>query len=262
MASIPTSIYARWVAGLACLFAPTVSLAWFIFVPFGAIQRAMEIDPDTVTVSASDRALGKCGGFHVNQAQKGSTSAFPDSPPPPETPLAAFHKKMAEFAVNKTANTENVTKLASAYSARWSRVAGADRNANLAYGADLIKNCIASDIPWRLVDHASWEARLVERERQEAEAVRIRIEETQKQRRVEEEAKRAPMVQTGEPADVVAGDADLSAEARKSARILECISNDVRPIGVDGKNALFMASCESGASLVLTCDPAGLCLKR
>ena len=61
---------------------------------------------------------------------------------------------------------------------------------------------------------------------------------------------------------VSTGGVDYMAEARKSARILGCVTQDVRVVGVEGQNILFAASCEMGQSLGLTCDQSGLCLKR
>jgi hypothetical protein len=55
---------------------------------------------------------------------------------------------------------------------------------------------------------------------------------------------------------------DFTAEARKSARILGCGTQDVRVIGIDGQNILFSANCDTARTLVLTCDQSGLCLQK
>jgi len=108
------------------------ALAWFIWVPTGLIARALETDPDTITVSTDDRALGKCAGLHVNQARKFSAQNQPygdqpgGAPPPPESGATKFHQDMAELSVERAADKENVKKLGDAYSTRWSRVASAD----------------------------------------------------------------------------------------------------------------------------------------
>lgn len=55
---------------------------------------------------------------------------------------------------------------------------------------------------------------------------------------------------------------DFNVEARKSALILGCSAVDLKVTGMDGKNILYSASCSKGASLALSCDPSGLCLKK
>lgn len=55
---------------------------------------------------------------------------------------------------------------------------------------------------------------------------------------------------------------DFATEARKSARILGCTGGDVRVAGAERGNVLFIASCGGGRELTLSCDAAGLCLKR
>jgi hypothetical protein len=259
------------VLGAFLLTVPLLSYAWFIFIPFGAIQKAMETDPDTIAASASDRVLGKCSGYHVNQARKFTTasSTFPGEATAPQrdSPESLFHKKMAEAALAKGTEGRVVADLASAYSTRWSRVAGADMNANLAYGADLARGCIQYDIPIRVVDYAAWEARQEDSRRKVAEEEARRLaEEKQKKLAADTEAKRANVAAApaGDGAAQIASTStsDLAAEARKSARVLSCAAQDLREIGADGSNVLFLAACDSGQTLVLTCDPGGLCLKR
>src|SRR5687768_13147356 len=54
------------------LLGSSAAQAWFFFIiPTGAIKRGMETDPDSIPVSQADRKLGQCGGFHLNQMQKG-----------------------------------------------------------------------------------------------------------------------------------------------------------------------------------------------
>ncbi|OGA44916.1 MAG: hypothetical protein A3F74_25705 [Betaproteobacteria bacterium RIFCSPLOWO2_12_FULL_62_58] len=245
--------------------------AWFIVIPTGAIARALETDPDTIVVSSADRALGKCAGLHVNQGQKFSTSQSPfpdDVTTRPESPEAIFHGNMANMAVEKASEKDKVKDLANAYSARWGRVAGADLNANRAYGADLARGCMQNDIPLRTSDYTAWQAKQEETKRRAMEEERIRAEETQKRLRAEEEARQAraaikaspppePIQVSSPPKNI-----DYTAEARKSARILGCATEDVRVIGIEVQNILFSAKCETGQSLVLTCDQSGLCLRK
>jgi len=68
----------------------------------------------------------------------------------------------------------------------------------------------------------------------------------------------APAAGTATPAPAL----DFAAEARKSARILGCTGGDVRVAGAERGNVLFVAACGGGRELTLTCDAAGLCLKR
>ena len=274
--SIPLALICLSILGLS-----RDARAWFLFIPFGAIQRGLETDPDSIVLSASDRLLGKCGGYHVNQAQKFSTadSAFPTdaaAPPAAQLPESAesrFHRKMAEMAVSKSTDKELTAKSARAYGTRWGRVAAADMSANRAYGADLVRGCIQNDIPFRLIDYPSWQTRQQEQHdqksapdqaaRREAEEMEKRTEETQKRVLTEDEKKRMLEVTNVTPPlqTVSTGGVDYMAEARKSARILGCVTQDVRVVGVEGQNILFAASCEMGQSLGLTCDQSGLCLK-
>ena len=404
---------------LLALLVPGNANAWFfIWIPTGAIARALETDPETIMVSAGDRALGKCAGFHVNQVQKFSTrdSPFPDDSREitrrPESPGGIFHTSMADMAVEKASEKDKVKDLANAYAVRWSRVASADINANRQYGADLARGCIQNNIPFRIADYSAWQAQQNEKKRGQVEEERTRAEEAQKRLRAEEEARRASLVRkearpqetnpsalaapgkarvviTSEPlggvgtkAEVEINDQrvasvgsddpysgeftpgrmvvtvnggkvefnaeankeyllevalvpstggafafglvgamsmgtykitlketrdvdvltvqpeiakeippasrqaslgrmeapplgtqamqtlppsksiDFTAEAKKSARILNCITDDVRVIGIDGQNILFAAACEAGQTLLLTCDQAGLCLRK
>jgi hypothetical protein len=246
------------------------ALAWII-IPIGAIARAFETDPDSIVVSAMDRALGKCAGLHVNQARKLSTSqsAFPDDATTrPDSPQTIFHSNMAEVAVEKASDKNKVKDLANAYSARWARVAGADVSANRAYGADLARGCMQNDIPLRSTDYSAWQARQNDKKSRLIEEERMRDEETQKRLKAEMNARRTGAETNVTPptqaVQVSSGpkNIDFTAEARKSARILGCTTDDVRVIGIEVQNILFTAMCESGQPLVLTCDQSGLCLRK
>jgi hypothetical protein len=247
--------------------------AWFFFIPTGAIARALETDPDSVSVSTTDRVLGKCAAYHVNQAQRFATptSAFPGEPPrtDPPSPDATFHRNMAEVAVRKASEQDKVKSLGNAYSVRWGRVAGADINANRAFGADLARGCVQNDIPVRTLDYPIWRARQDEKKQVEAEEERKRVEETRERARIEEAVRRAtapaPVTAVAESVQQVAlptGKVDFTLEARKSARILSCATDDVRTVGIEGQNILFAAACGTGETLVLSCDPSGLCLRK
>ena len=256
---------------LVALVFSTDALAWII-IPIGAIARALETDPDSIGVSAADRALGKCAGLHVNQARKASTSqsAFPDDDPGsrPESPESIFHSNMANVVVEKSSEKDKVKDLANAYSVRWGRVAGADLNANRAYGADLARGCMQNDIPLRSSDYPAWQARQAEKKRGQIEEDRTRAEETQKRLRSEEKATRdSAAIKAVPPREAIQVSSppkniDYTAEARKSARILGCVTEDVRVIGIEVQNILFSAKCETGQVLVLTCDQSGLCLRK
>jgi hypothetical protein len=250
------------------------SHAWFIWIPTGAIARALETDPDSVPVSNADRLLGKCAGFHINQAQKFavSTGTYPGdsqvgaaAAQVQQTPQSSFHEEMANAAVARAQEQDKVKTLGNAYSVRWGRVAGADRQANLAYGADLARGCQSNGIA---VNFAHWQAQRDEAKRTE-ERRRVQAEEDLKRARAEDEAKKAVItsapipVQTSSSASPPSSSGiDFGAEATKSARILGCTATDVKVTGTDGKNILFSAACDSGQPLHLTCDQQGLCLKR
>jgi hypothetical protein len=270
-------------ACLAGLVASGNASAWFIFLPIGAMARALETDPDSITVSSEDRALGKCAGLHVNQGRKyvdyhpvdGTADPFSSSPSQtqsPASPIGIFHKKMIEEAIGRASERDKVEKLAHAYSTKWGRAAGVDRQANLAYGADLARGCVQSGIAVRYADYPAWQAQQEARRQTRAEEQQKRVQTQEQQKSVDAEVtgKRAG---TGEPAapaqpanmaqaSTAPRAIDFSAEARKSARILGCNAAEARVIGVDGQSILFTADCEGGPSLTLACDQSGLCLKR
>jgi hypothetical protein len=241
--------------------------------------RALETDPDSIAVSSGDRALGKCAGLHVNQARKlarwegpSSDAAFGgrNQEQQQQSPEFVFHEKMANVVVEKASEKEKVKDLANAYSTRWGRVAGADLQANRTYGADLARNCIQNDIPVRHTDFSAWQARQDDQKRVKQEGERRQAEEVQKRLRAEEDARRASLVKAAAQAPAASAETsssapksiDFSAEAKKSARILGCNSDDVRVVGVEGRNILFSVTCASGQLLDLTCDQSGLCLRK
>jgi len=257
---------------LISLCASSGANAWFFFIPTGAIIRALETDPDSISVSAKDRALGKCAGAHLNQAEKFSVgqSSFPapeGTPLPPpeshaESPATAFHANMVDVAVDKASDKSKVRELAGAYSTRWKRVAGSDISANRAYGADLARGCVESDIPLTLTGYADWRAKKDEEQRvlQEQETARRQAEEAARAARM-----RTPVqVEAPIPVTIAASphNVDFNAEAKKSALILGCVTQDVRVIGADAGDVVFSAICDTGTSLTLKCDQTGLCLKK
>ncbi|HUK05943.1 MAG TPA: hypothetical protein VLV90_12780, partial [Burkholderiales bacterium] len=142
----------------AQLFSSAAHAWFFFFIPTGAIQKAMETDPDTISVSASDRTLGQCAGYHLNQAQRGmspkvgrsldATGGGMTQEEPRQTPESKYHSDMADVALQKSAEHDTVKKLGEAYSVRWSRVASAgDIQVNRQYGVNLARGCRSNDIP-------------------------------------------------------------------------------------------------------------------
>lgn len=259
------------VLGILILLWSASASAWFIIIPTGAIKRAFETDPDSIAVSASDRALGKCAGLHVNQGLKyaaydgqvpdatGGTRLQTVQQPPEYT----FHEKMANLAIDKASDKAKVKDLADAYSTRWGRVAGADLNANRAYGADLARGCVQNNIPLRHADYVAWQARQEEQKRAKDDEQRRQAEAVQAKTRADEEERQAKLMKAASPASSEKTAAvDFVAEARKSARILGCNTDDVRVIGADGSNVLFAAACPNGQAVQLSCDKTGLCLKK
>ena len=55
---------------------------------------------------------------------------------------------------------------------------------------------------------------------------------------------------------------DFIAEAKKSALILGCPTDDVKVTGAQNDNLLMAASCPTGQPLLLRCDQSGVCLRR
>src|SRR5262249_23282274 len=149
--------------------------------------------------------------------------------------------------------------------ARWGRVASADLSANRAYGQDLARGCAQNNIPVSRQHEAALQARQVEQQRAKEEQDRKQAEDAQRAR-AEEEAKRAELTKVVAKAEPSAPQQttsiDFTAEAKKSAKILGCNSDDVRVVGIDGQNILFAATCPNGQNIALTCDPTGLCLRK
>lgn len=271
------TLFSLAVCTLAFLFYSPRGFAWFIWIPTGAIAKALEKDPDSIAVSLGDRSIGKCAGYHVNQYKKFAPPLpFGDEPLSQQNlnAEALFHREIADLAIARASDKQKVIDLAEAYSTRWSRVAGADLNANRAYGADLAQGCIANRLPYRQADYAAWKARQEDERRAQDEEAQRQAEARRKQlddertkaaeakQRAKDEAdarRAAPTVAASSPSSP---SIDFAAEARKSARILGCIARDLRVAGAEGSNVLFTVSCESGEALNLTCEPTGTCLRR
>src|SRR5258706_7115596 len=243
---------------LAGLLSSSAANAWFIFIPTGAIRKAMETDPATVAVSPADRSLGQCAGLHVNQARKGMGNAdtygderYQSGPPRTSTtsPESKFHSDIADFALLRATDKDKVKSVAEAYSVRWSRVAGADRQANLQYGANLVRGCRQNDLPVRFTEFTAWQARQEEKKKQPA-ADESRPVDT------------ASSEQKATPVSLSTPGVDYIAEAKKSARILGCPPGDVTVTGKENDNVLVSANCGTGPLLLLTCDQSGVCLRR
>ena len=161
--------------------------AWFFFfIPTGAIQKAMETDPDTISVSAADRTIGQCAGYHLNQAHKGMTPPVSRSldgtgggmiqQEPKQTPESKYHSDMADVALQKALDKDKVKQLGEAYSVRWSRVASAgDIQVNRQYGVTLASGCRSADIPVLYSEYSGWQSRQEDVKRRQAEEERNRI---------------------------------------------------------------------------------------
>lgn len=246
---------ARWgFLGSFLLLASHDASAWFFFFPGSAISRALEKDPEKIEVSSKDRLVGKCAGLHVNQTNSRGKSAEE----------MTFHRTMAEKTVELAENKDKTKELAEAYSAKWSRAAAVDRNTNRAYGADLAGGCRSIGLPITLAEQKQDQARREQEARAQEEAKRNeegkRLEEARQRQEAKQEpvggdVKQAASIQSASPID-------FNAEARKAARILGCTTSDLRVTGVESKNVVFVASCENGGPLTLSCDPTGLCLKN
>ena len=99
-----------------------------------------------------------------------------------------------------------------------------------------------------------------------AEARRQAEAKQQEEARQQEEASRKTSrggIRLASSRTPTTGAIDFNAEARKSARILGCITtSEPKVTGVEGKNIQFLVACDNGSSLNLSCDPSGLCLKK
>ena len=260
------------VFAVSVLMSAGAAHAWFFFIPTGAIQRAMETDPDSIAASALDRLLGQCAGYHLNQAQRGMSrpmernldgtgSGMPQQEVK-QTPESKFHSSMADAALKKSAEADKVKQLAEAYSVRWGRVASAgDQGVNRQYGGNLARGCLSNDIPVRFVDYAAWQSRQEDASRRQAEDARKRAEDEQQQRRQREQEVARSDAKT-QSVSSAGPSIDYIAEGKKSARILGCPTDDVKVVGAESNNVLVTAVCPNGAALDLTCDRTGTCLKR
>lgn len=261
---------------------------FFFFFPGGAISRALEKDPESISVSGDDRVLAKCAGFHVNQLQgqlqrsAAARSPFPGegSAPPDRTSEAEFHDSMGALATKKASDPATVRDLAYAYSARWTRVSQADRLAGRTYASDLATACSRVDIPRIKAEHAVWQARQEEAQRRAAEEIARKQQEAREaeQARQEEARQKAaeedrlkrdnPLAQQRQdqgsngPQVTPVMRVDYALEAAKASRILGCTPSRLMVLGADAGNVLYEATCAAGGMLQLTCDPTGLCLRK
>lgn len=220
--------------------------AWFFFwwIP----PSGSGVDPDSIVVTSKDRLAGKCAGYHTNQINVRSGSAEQQS----------FHQIMSEKAIEISEDKQKVKELAEAYSSRWSKAAAVDMYTNRAYGRELATGCQYIGLPVTLAQQEAMK-RQEEAQRQEE------MKRQEEARRQEEANRKAAEERPAESVAVHSAEStmiDFSSEARKSARILGCNTSDPKVIGVEEKNVVFLASCEGGASLTLSCDPTGLCLKK
>ena len=106
----------------------------------------------------------------------------------------------------------------------------------------------------------------------EVEQQRIAAEEEERRREEAERAlaakaqtkggAKAKAAQKSTLASVQAGSVDFNAEATKAARILGCQSPELKVMGTDAGNILYLAKCADTKTLNLKCDKTGLCLAR
>jgi hypothetical protein len=246
---------------LACTFfafsAP--SYAWFFFLPLGAIADALEADPDKATFSAQDRNYSKCAGYHLNQTLGVNN--------------IEHHENIAQRAIEASQDKSQVEKIAKVYSSKWSKAARIDMQTNKAYGADLARSCRAIDLPVMYSEFAIWQARQDEAKQKAGEAAQRAQEELVSARKAAETAERtrqesvtkttlqAP-VESAQVIAPIAVQVDFPAEATKASRILGCAPQDLKMLGAEDNNILYDVTCSAGASMRLSCDRTGLCLKK
>jgi hypothetical protein len=96
----------------------------------------------------------------------------------------------------------------------------------------------------------------------EEDAKRVAAEEAQKQTKGGTSKKTAAQL----PSDKVAAgqpqQVDFDVEASKAARILGCQPLEVKVTGAEGGNIQYRVACDGSKSLLLSCDPSGLCLQK
>jgi hypothetical protein len=176
------------------MLAPQQANAWFIFLPLGAIARALETDPDKVTVSYKDRLVGKCAAYHLNQAT--GTSKSEDE--------KTFHNAMSDKALEVADDKTKTKDVAEAYSTKWNRAAQVDLATNRAYGADLAGGCRSNGIPLSLAQQKEMkrqeEAKLQEEARKQEEVKRQEEAKRLEEVRLQEETKRQDEVKRQEEA--------------------------------------------------------------
>lgn len=160
--------------------------------------------------------------------------------------IAETRRKAAEEEAKQIAAEEEAKRLAAAEEAK--RIAAAEEAKRLA----------AEEEAKRLAD-AEEAKRQDELKRQEkaGQQAEARQQEEASRRTSKGGSDRLARVRSS-----AVGTIDFNAEARKSARILGCVTSDPKVVGVENKNILFLAPCSGGYSITLSCDPEGLCLKK
>ena len=224
--------------------------AWFFF--WFPLPGSSSKDPDSIVVSAKDRLVGKCAGYHTNQRRL------------PSAEQQSFHEATLDKIILMAEDKEKVQELAGIFDGRWGQAVKVDVKTNRAYGADLASACRNIGIPVTFAEQEAIKRQEEARRQEEAN----RQEEAKRQEEIKRQEAAKPIVVEEKPSSSLALQSttstiiDFNSEARKSARILGCITSDLKVVGAEEKNVLFLASCESGTSLTLSCDPAGLCLKK
>jgi hypothetical protein len=243
----------------ACLVCLPLSIysqhanAWFIFLPLGAIARALEKDPDAISVSTHDRLVGKCLGYHTNQTMVGTKSAAEMS----------FHQTMAQAVLEKAAQRDEVKTLGDAYSTKWGRAAEVGRDTNLAYGRDLALACTTLNVPFSLAGQMAQQERIKrEEESRRAEEIARQVKEATQREDENRKLTEKPHQPIAQAEAAAIGQIDFNSEARKAGRILGCKTTDPKVVAAEGSNIVFAMICDEGGTLVVVCDPTGLCLKK
>lgn len=166
--------------------------------------------------------------------------------------IAEARKKAAEEEAQKLAAIEEAKRIAAAEEVK--RIAAAEEARRIA-AEEEAKRIAAAEEAKR-----QEELKLQEDAKRQAEA--RQQEETRQQQEARRKPSKAGNIKVASVRPPTAGAIDFNAEARKSARILGCLTSEPKVTGVDGKNIIFSVACDGGGSMNLSCDPSGLCLKK
>ena len=96
----------------------------------------------------------------------------------------------------------------------------------------------------------------------EDDAKRIAADEAQEQTKGGASKKAGPQTASPKLAASSSHQLDFNIEANKAARILGCQPSEVKVTGAEGGNIQYRVACDGNKSLLLSCDPSGLCLQK